>query len=91
MQPTEYPRQQREDETGVSGKGRERNSLSLVHMSTLQLGKHPLLNVCRVNMGEHTASLLSRKAPLGGSRARCSRRKYNFVHQTKGNRTNRPV
>lgn len=48
MQPTEYPGQQREDERVYLGKA-EREKL--VHMSTLQLGKHPLLDVCRVNMG----------------------------------------
>lgn len=51
MQSTENPGQQREKETGVFEKGRERNFLSLVHMSTLQLGKHPLLDVCHVHMG----------------------------------------
>lgn len=51
MQSTEYPGQQREKETGVFDKGRKRNFLSLIHMSTLQLGKHPLLDVCCVHMG----------------------------------------
>lgn len=61
MQPTEYPGQQREDETGVSEKGREKEKFSLsgthVHLATRET------STARCMLCQHGRSTLPASCP----------------------------